>query len=110
MRHEILGINVLIFVLVVWLWIVIVAWIADNLPEIYVRWKMMSEAAEVLQKDRESELTVEMPAGSFDPDETMQLAIHKYRTAKIEELSEIKGLFVIDKRHAPAGRRRHAKA
>lgn len=108
MKHDIFGMNVFVFVSLVWLLIVALICAADFGPGLYFEHKIQAEETAALQKGMDSELTQEMPAGSFDPDETMKLAL--YREHQVETINENALLFVINKRHAPPGRRRHAKA
>lgn len=107
MKHEIIGMNLLLFVVLTWVVIVAVLWLMDNIPEVWEQYRMIVEAAEKNRKKYDSELTAEMPVGSFDPDETMKLAV--FRSDPENVIVGLPTVFVINKRHAPPGRRRHAK-
>lgn len=107
MKHEIMGMNLLVFVVLTWIAIVVGLVIADNLPDVWHQHQVVVADA-TAQKKQDSELTVEMPAGSFDPDETMQLALYR-EYVREKMVVGLPALFVIDKRHAVPGRRRHAK-
>lgn len=96
----ILGMNVLVFVLTCWVAATFLAWMFDYGPEIYREQEAAYRRAH--PKTRyESELTIEMAVGSFDPDETMKL--HKVRKEDLELL------FVMKKTPEKPIRRRHAK-
>lgn len=106
MKHEIMGMNLLLFVVLTWVVIVLGLWVMDNLPEFWEQHHVVVAATE--EKKQDLELTVEMPAGSFDPDETMKLALYREHVRE-KMVVGLPALFVVEKRHAVPGRRRHAK-
>ena len=108
-------VNVLSFVLTVWAIATFAAWCFDYLPEIYREWDNKKQVEAALKREREiqalrdsynSEITVEMPGGSFDPDETMKLSVKKFRKNQEKEFQVV---FMFDNK-PPKPRRRHAKA
>lgn len=100
--------NLIVFVLLGWGICTVIAWCCDYLPEI-----CRERRAERMQKwnaaihEIDGETTVQMPGGSFDPDETMKLMVKKVRDPKTHEIQVV---FVMDKRPPFVPRRRHAKA
>lgn len=88
------GMNVLEFTFVAWIGCVALALVWDFGPEVYAEQKATWKS-----KHAKSEITVEMPVGSFDPDSTM-----KFPRVKKHEIPEV---FIMTKRPASTGR--HAK-
>jgi hypothetical protein len=94
--------NLLEFVVVVWLLAIVLSWCASYGPEIYQEQKAVWQTSHPKQvEETDSELTVEMPIGSFDPETTVTLP-------KIE-VNELQVVFVISKHSEPVTRRRHAR-
>lgn len=95
------------FVVVAWLASILTAWCFDYLPEIYYEWRKNKARkwAEAMN-EVDHETTVEMPGGSFDPDETMQLSVKKIRDRKTKEVQVV---FVARTNSPILSRRRHAK-
>jgi hypothetical protein len=96
----ILGMNLVMFVLVVWMIIIAIVWCIEHLPDVFRERRATREKNIALEFD--SELTVKMPGGSFDPDETMRLT-----APKIKQQKNLEFVFFIP---AKVTRRRHAKA
>lgn len=94
---EIAGLNLFEFVVYSWLLVSFLAWLCDNGPELSQNAK--AAYREKFPKKTNPETTVEMPVGSFDPDETMKLPRIK------------KGIQVVHITKSPVDlpRRRHAK-
>lgn len=95
----ILGANILVFVLVVSLGCVAVAWAWSFGPEIYDEQKIAWRVKHPKKEKADPEITVQLPVGSFDPDTTMSLPRVKKH--------ELRSIFVIHKRLAARGR--HAR-
>lgn len=94
---EILGLNLLEFVVYAWFLIIGVKLTLDNAPEYYGRAKDAFQAK--FPKKTDPELTVELPVGSFDPDETM----------KLPRIKKGKQVVFVVKAPEALPRRRHAK-
>jgi hypothetical protein len=112
----IFGMNVFEFCLYFWLSVTAIAWCSDYAYELgqntvvhIQRMKFWNDCvvSRFSKKKHDPELTVEIPVGSFDPDETMKLALFKHKDGVDSGKTEV--VFVFEKRHAPPGRRRHAK-
>lgn len=107
--------NVLTFVVIAWIVAIFTAWCFDYLPEIIREWEdkrkvqialRAEELAREMHEPHNPETTVEMPGGSFDPDETMKLSVRKFRKNQEKEFQVV---FMFDNK-PPKPRRRHAKA
>lgn len=112
----ILGANVLVFVVLVWLIIIAITWFADNVSVLYNNLLFFTKRTKfwnvhIAPKFRKApvdpELTVEIPIGSYDPEETMKLAC--LTDVDVISVGQPQVIFLFEKRHAPPGRRRHAK-
>jgi hypothetical protein len=94
--------NLLEFIVATSLLVVALSWFASYGPEIFqekmVAWKT-SHPNPIEEVD--SELTVEMEVGSFDPETTVTLP-------KVEQ-NELQVVFVISKQPARNSHRRHAR-
>lgn len=103
--------NLLTAVITIWLLIIAIVWCFDYLPEIIeekrIRRAQLRAEAEEARRLADPELTQEMPGGSFDPDETMELRVKKVRDPKTDEIQVV---FVAAKNPPFRPRRRHAKA
>jgi hypothetical protein len=97
---DVLEAHLLESVLAGWLLVVAIAWFCDNGPEIYTE-KKTAWLERHPRKENDPEMTVELPAGSFDPDATIKLP-------KVEKF-ELQTVFVIGKFPKKKPHGRHAK-
>jgi hypothetical protein len=102
--------NILTFVIVAWLVSVLSAWIFEQVHRGFKNWVYNGGYDRLryrLFKRFMPKPKPQSPPRSFDPDETMQLAVQKYRKYVREQETQV--FFIVTRNPPPAPKRRHAK-